>query len=99
MVGQSQGSLRSLDISEPTYVGGIPTHSKSQNVSRMAANLGMGPLRGNVSFLKWRLRMRFCSRKVLTLPAIAIYKKEFVSPSDMIWSFSLKGAYKYQTGS
>ena len=46
VVGQSQGSLRSLDIGEPTYVGGIPTHSKSQNVSRMAANLGMGPLRG-----------------------------------------------------
>ena len=46
VVGQSQGSLRSLDIGEPTYVGGIPTQSKNQNVSKIATNLGMGPLRG-----------------------------------------------------
>ena len=48
VVGQSQGSLRSLDIGEPTYVGGIPTQSKSQNVSKIASNLGMGPLRGDL---------------------------------------------------
>ncbi len=58
-MGQSQGNLRSLDIGEPTYVGGIPTQSKSQNVSRIASNLGMGPLRSNYNLLFLSLSIIF----------------------------------------
>ena len=46
--GHSQGSLRSLDIGQPTYVGGIP-HSddlRLGNVSQLMKNLGVSKLTG-----------------------------------------------------
>lgn len=47
--GHSRGSLRSLDILQPTYIGGLP-HSEDQhmgNVTLMAKNLGLSKLAGN----------------------------------------------------
>jgi agrin len=46
--GHSLGSLRSLDLGQPTYVGGVP-HSADLslgNVSRLITNLGMSKITG-----------------------------------------------------
>ncbi len=44
--GHSAGVLRSLDLEQPTYVGGIPYEMKSNNMSVIAANLGLRKVTG-----------------------------------------------------
>ena len=40
--GHSKGTLRSLDIDQPTYIGGLPEHAKLGNLTHIALNLGYG---------------------------------------------------------
>ena len=46
--GHSKGTLRSLDIDQPTYVGGLPHRQEGKlgNLTQIAQNLGMRTLTG-----------------------------------------------------
>ena len=50
--GHSKGALRSLDITSPTYVGGIPhpDEKKLGNLTFIAINLGLSKITGNFLF-------------------------------------------------
>ena len=50
--GHSKGALRSLDINQPTYVGGIPhpDEMKLGNRTHIAINLGLTKIAGNFLF-------------------------------------------------
>ena len=55
--GHSKGALRSLDINQPTYVGGIPhpDEMKLGNRTHIAINLGLTKIAGNFLFFLFRL--------------------------------------------
>lgn len=50
--GHSEGALRSLDIRQPTYVGGVPVNKADANLTIIQANVGLSRLTGLIGCIK-----------------------------------------------